>query len=53
MKIHLMLFQDEAKSSYREEIVHELLSNTEQDIDSNVDRICAWIEQWSKDNQKL
>ena len=47
-----MSFQDEAKSSYREEIVHELLSNTEADIDANVDRISAWIEQWLKDNQK-
>ena len=47
-----MSFQDEAKSYYREEIVHELLSNTEEDIDANVDRISAWIEQWLKDNQK-
>ena len=41
---------DEAKESYKEEIVHELQSNNEQDIDANVDRIVAWIDQWLKDN---
>ncbi|XP_063980372.1 adenylate kinase isoenzyme 6 [Diachasmimorpha longicaudata] len=42
---------EEAKSSYKEEIVHELQSNTQEEIDVNVNRVCQWLEQWKKDNQ--
>lgn len=42
---------EEAKSSYREEIVHELSSNTPEEIEENVNRTCQWVEQWKKDNQ--
>lgn len=42
---------DEAKTSYQEEIVHELQSNTLDHINQNVNRICQWIEQWKIDNQ--
>ena len=41
---------DEAKESYKEEIVHELESNCEKDIESNLDRMKLWIEHWKKDN---
>lgn len=41
---------DEAKSSYDENIVHELPSNEESDIESNLQRILAWIDQWKSDN---
>lgn len=41
---------DEAKSSYKEEIVHELESNTPEQIEANVNRVCLWIEQWKEDN---
>lgn len=41
---------DEARESYREEIVHELRSDAEGDIESNLSRINAWIESWKKDN---
>lgn len=40
----------EAYESYDEEIVVELTSNTLEEMDSNVDRIEAWIKQWKKDN---
>lgn len=43
---------DEAKSSYDEEIVHELPSNTQADKTSNLNRIISWIEQWVKDNKR-
>ncbi|XP_076177608.1 adenylate kinase isoenzyme 6 isoform X2 [Ptiloglossa arizonensis] len=43
---------DEAKSSYREEIVHELISNNLNQVTQNVNRICQWIEQWTIDNQQ-
>ena len=40
----------EARDSYDENIVVELRSNTTDEMDSNVDRIEAWIKQWKKDN---
>ncbi|KAJ1521309.1 hypothetical protein ONE63_002987 [Megalurothrips usitatus] len=43
---------EEAKSSYDEEIVHELPSNSQADATSNADRVVSWIEQWKKDNVK-
>ena len=47
-----MLFNsNEAKESYPEEIVHELPSNTEKDLEQNVERIISWISQWLKDNK--
>lgn len=43
---------EEARSSYRKEIVHELMSNNLEQVTENVNRICQWIEQWKKDNQE-
>ena len=40
----------EARDSYDENSVVELRSNTTDEMDSNVDRIEAWIKQWKKDN---
>ncbi|KAI8633120.1 P-loop containing nucleoside triphosphate hydrolase protein [Xylariaceae sp. FL1651] len=40
----------EARDSYDERIVVELKSNTTDEMDSNVDRIEAWIKQWKKDH---
>ncbi|XP_012256167.1 adenylate kinase isoenzyme 6 isoform X2 [Athalia rosae] len=42
---------DEAKASYKDEIVHELQSNTNEEMEENVNRICQWIDQWKIDNQ--
>ncbi|EZA57763.1 Adenylate kinase isoenzyme [Ooceraea biroi] len=42
---------EEARSSYREEIVHELVSNTLDQVTENVNKICQWLEQWKMDNQ--
>uniref|UniRef100_A0A7E4VAU9 Adenylate kinase isoenzyme 6 homolog n=1 Tax=Panagrellus redivivus TaxID=6233 RepID=A0A7E4VAU9_PANRE len=36
------ILSEEAKESYDEQIVHELASNTEEDVLSNVDRIVQW-----------
>ncbi|TPX15147.1 uncharacterized protein E0L32_004705 [Thyridium curvatum] len=41
----------EARESYDEEIVVELTSNTSDEMESNVDRIEAWLRQWKEDNQ--
>ncbi|KAL6849732.1 factor activating pos9 [Amphichorda felina] len=40
----------EARDSYDEEIVIELRSDTTEDMDSNLDRIEAWVKQWKQDN---
>ncbi|CAL1288932.1 unnamed protein product [Larinioides sclopetarius] len=37
---------DEAKSSYNERIVHKLNSNTPDDMQSNIEQICQWIETY-------
>lgn len=45
----MQVILEEAKESYDEEIVVELHSNNTGDIDSNVERISSWLQQWSKD----
>ncbi|KAI1391150.1 P-loop containing nucleoside triphosphate hydrolase protein [Hypoxylon trugodes] len=40
----------EARDSYDEQIVVELTSNSVDDMESNIDRIEAWITQWKKDH---
>jgi adenylate kinase len=40
---------EEAKEAYREELVVELQSNTEEDMANNLERVLAWMEQWRKD----
>ena len=40
----------EAKESYDTEIVHEVQSNTVEDMDSNVERCKLWVEQWIANN---
>lgn len=37
---------EEARNSYREEIVRFLESNTVQDMDSNVERTVQWVQQY-------
>ncbi|KAH3837493.1 adenylate kinase isoenzyme 6-like [Dreissena polymorpha] len=37
---------EEARGAYKLEIVHELPSNTPEDMEENLDRIILWIEQW-------
>ncbi|CAK8677869.1 adenylate kinase isoenzyme 6-like isoform X2 [Clavelina lepadiformis] len=38
---------DEARESYKTEIVHELQSDTPNDMEQNVDKIVTWCNQWS------
>lgn len=40
----------EARDSYDEEIVVELTSNTSDDMESNIERLEAWVKQWKKDH---
>ena len=41
---------EEARESYDPEIIVELTSNTSEDMERNIERIEAWLEQWRKDN---
>ena len=43
---------DEARESYQPEIVHEIFSNSIEDIETNARNICSWITQWIKDNSQ-
>ena len=46
----MQVLLDEARESYREEIVVELRSDKDEDVEGNIERIEAWVEQWKKDN---
>lgn len=41
---------EEARESYDENIVHELASNTIDDLNNNVSRVKSWIENWKADH---
>ncbi|KAK7190049.1 hypothetical protein DPSP01_006346 [Paraphaeosphaeria sporulosa] len=47
----MQVLLDEARESYKEEIVVELQSSGDGDVDGNVERIEQWVEQWRKDNE--
>lgn len=40
----------EARESYPEELVHEVQSNTIEDMESNCNRVEQWFIQWINDN---
>jgi adenylate kinase len=41
---------DEAREAYAEPVVHELQSNTVEEMESNVNRVKQWLQQWRADN---
>lgn len=41
---------DEARSSYPQEIVVELRSESTEDLEANVGRLVEWIDLWRKDH---
>jgi len=41
---------DEAREAYDGDIVHEVSSNTLEDMESNVERVRLWMEQWMANN---
>uniref|UniRef100_A0A671PGL0 Adenylate kinase isoenzyme 6 n=1 Tax=Sinocyclocheilus anshuiensis TaxID=1608454 RepID=A0A671PGL0_9TELE len=41
---------EEAMEAYKDEIVHQLPSNTPEDLERNLEQIVQWSEQWMKDN---
>lgn len=43
---------DEAKDSYRNELIFELQSDQDSDLEANVKKVCEWLESWRSANQK-
>jgi len=44
---------EEARDSYRAEIVHELKSNTPDDMELNISQILKWIELYYSNNSSV
>lgn len=41
---------EEAKESYPDEAVHEVQSNTIEELESNVSRVSQWLDAWKRNN---
>lgn len=48
----MQVLLDEARASYKEEIVVELRSDSTEDVEGNLERVEKWVEGWRKDNGK-
>lgn len=46
----MQVLLDEARESYKEEIVVELKSESTEDVEGNLERIEQWVESWKNDN---
>ena len=46
----MQVILDEAREAYAKEIVHEVASNTIEDMENNVSRVEQWCKQWMTDN---
>jgi adenylate kinase len=46
----MQVLLDEARESYKEEIVVELKSESTEDVEANLERVEAWVDNWKKDN---
>lgn len=46
----MQVLLDEARESYKEEIVVELRSEKTEDVEGNLERIEQWVEGWKKNN---
>jgi adenylate kinase len=47
----MQVILDEAKESYSPDIVHEVPSNTIDDMEKSIVRVDEWLKQWLKDNK--
>ena len=45
----MQVLLDEARESYKEEIIVELRSENTEDVEGNLERVEQWVEQWRKD----
>ncbi|XP_058443514.1 adenylate kinase isoenzyme 6 homolog [Malaya genurostris] len=44
---------DEAKDSYRKEIIYELQSDKDSDLEDNLKQVCEWLESWRSAHEKM
>ena len=49
----MQVILEEARESYAHEIVHEVQSNTIEDMENNVTRVEQWGIQWVKDRDDM
>ncbi|KAH7348052.1 AAA domain-containing protein [Pyrenochaeta sp. MPI-SDFR-AT-0127] len=47
----MQVLLDEAREAYKEEIVVELKSESNEDVEGNLERVEQWVEQWKKDRE--
>lgn len=47
----MQVLLEEARESYKEEIVVELTSEKAEDVEGNLERLEQWIEGWRRDNK--
>lgn len=47
----MQVILEEARDAYDVNIVHEVPSNTMEDMESNIQRVKLWNEQWLKDRK--
>ena len=45
----MQVLLDEARESYKEEIVVELRSESTEDVEGNLERVETWVENWKRD----
>jgi adenylate kinase len=46
----MQVLLDEAREAYKEEIVVELKSESNEDVEANLERVEEWVEGWRRDN---
>jgi adenylate kinase len=46
----MQVLLDEAREAYREEIVVELRSESNEDVEGNLERVEKWVESWRADH---
>ncbi|KAF2026662.1 P-loop containing nucleoside triphosphate hydrolase protein [Setomelanomma holmii] len=46
----MQVLLDEAREAYKEEIVVELRSESNEDVEGNLERVEMWVEGWRRDN---
>jgi len=47
----MQVILDEARSSYKEDLVWQLKSDTIQEMEENVHKISQWVQNWKKDSE--
>lgn len=49
----MQVILEEARESYAHEVVHEVQSNTIEDMENNATRVEEWGKQWMKDTGNI